>query len=116
MITSASVDVSTLTPVSSGPRELDNFLLPPFEMTIKEGGARSVMHAYNDIDGVPVAADPAILTELLRDQWGFDGSVVAAYIRNALLHHPHGVATDLGSGAVKTVIQSCRYMRLCPWT
>src|SRR5690625_6543783 len=99
MITSASVDVSTLTPVSSGPRELDNFLLPPFEMAIKDGGARSVMHAYNDIDGVPVAADPAILTELLRDQWGFDGSVVADYFGVAFLHNLHGVAADLAEAA-----------------
>ncbi|HLS72189.1 MAG TPA: glycoside hydrolase family 3 N-terminal domain-containing protein, partial [Actinomycetaceae bacterium] len=96
---SASVAGRNLAPVSAGPRELADVLLPPFEMAIKDGGARSVMHAYNDIDGVPVAADPAILTELLRDQWGFDGSVVADYFGVAFLHNLHGVAADLGEAA-----------------
>ena len=43
------------------------------------GGARSVMHSYTDTDGVPAAADESLLTGLLRDTWGFDGTVVADY-------------------------------------
>ena len=43
----------------SGARELADVLLPPFEMAVREGGARSVMNAYTDIDGVPSAADRA---------------------------------------------------------
>ncbi len=62
-----------------GPRERADVLLPPFEMAIREGGARSVMHAYTDIDGVPAAADEDLLTGLLRDTWGFEGTVVADY-------------------------------------
>ena len=54
---SASRAGRNLAPVSIGPRELADVLLPPFEMAIREGGARSVMHAYTDIDGVPSAAD-----------------------------------------------------------
>ena len=45
---------ATSRPVSIGPRELADVLLPPFEMAVREGGARSVMNAYTDIDGVPV--------------------------------------------------------------
>ena len=37
-------------------------LLVPFEMAVLDGGARSVMHSYTEIDGVPVAADPRLLT------------------------------------------------------
>ena len=46
-------------------------MLPPFEMAVREGRAGSVMNSYTDIDGVPVAADPWLLTEVLRDEMGF---------------------------------------------
>lgn len=87
-------------PVSMGPRELADVMLPPFEMAIKHGGARSVMHAYTDTDGVPAAANRALLTTLLRDEWGFAGTVVADYFGVAFLNVTHGVAADSGDAAV----------------
>src|SRR5690349_2571639 len=66
-------------PVHAGPRELADVLLPPFEMAIREGGVRSVMNSYAEIDGVPVAASEELLTTLLREEWGFDGVVVSDY-------------------------------------
>lgn len=86
-------------PVHAGPREIADVLLVPFEMAILDGGARSVMHAYTEIDGVPVASDPTLLTGLLRDRWGFDGTVVADYYGVAFLHVLHHVARDLGDAA-----------------
>ncbi len=77
-----------------GPRERADVVLPPFEMAIREGGARSVMNAYTDTDGVPSAADENLLTGLLRDTWGFDGTVVADYFAVAFLTTLHGVAAD----------------------
>ncbi|MGW4007016.1 glycoside hydrolase family 3 protein, partial [Streptomyces nigra] len=59
---SASRAGRNLAPTSVGPRERADVLLPPFEMAIREGGARSVMHAYTDTDGIPSAADEALLT------------------------------------------------------
>lgn len=96
---SASSAGRNLAPVHAGPREITDVLLPPFEMAVRDGGARSVMHAYTEIDGVPVAADPEILTRLLREDWGFDGTVVADYFGVAFLHLLHGVAGDLGHAA-----------------
>lgn len=96
---SASVAGRNLAPVSVGPREIADVLLIPFEMAVLDGGARSVMHAYTEIDGVPVAADARLLTELLRERWGFDGTVVADYFGIAFLHTLHGVAADLGDAA-----------------
>lgn len=96
---SASKAGRNLAPVSIGHREVSDVLLPPFEMAVIEGGARSVMHAYTDIDGIPSAADPALLTELLRDTWGFDGTVVADYFGVAFLHTLHGVAGDWAQAA-----------------
>ncbi|MDQ0770364.1 beta-xylosidase [Pseudarthrobacter defluvii] len=86
-------------PVSMGPRELADVMLPPFELALKHGGARSVMHAYTDTDGVPAAANRALLTSLLRDQWGFAGTVVADYFGVAFLDVTHGVAADSGEAA-----------------
>ena len=96
---SASQAGRNFAPVHVGPRELADVLLPPFEMAVLDGGARSVMHSYNDIDGVPVAADRALLTGLLREQWGFDGTLVADYFGVAFLQLPHGVAPDLADAA-----------------
>lgn len=86
-------------PVSMGPRELADVMLPPFELAIKHGGARSVMHAYTDTDGLPAAANRALLTSLLRDEWGFAGTVVADYFGVAFLNVTHGVAADSGEAA-----------------
>ncbi len=95
---SASRAGRNLAPVSVGPRELADVLLPPFEMALR-AGARSVMNAYIDNDGVPAAADPALLTDLLRDGYGFTGTVVADYFSVAFLHKLHGVAADRGDAA-----------------
>jgi len=86
-------------PVHAGPRELADVFLPPFEMAVRDGGVRSVMNSYAEIDGMPVAATPAYLTELLRETWGFDGVVVSDYFSVAFLHTMHGVAQDLGEAA-----------------
>ncbi|MEQ8144754.1 glycoside hydrolase family 3 N-terminal domain-containing protein [Streptomyces sp. OP7] len=96
---SASRAGRNLAPSSVGPRERADVLLPPFEMAIREGGARSVMHAYTDIDGIPAAADESLLTGLLRDTWGFDGTVVADYFGIAFLKTLHGVAGDFADAA-----------------
>ncbi|MFC8564646.1 beta-glucosidase [Streptomyces sp. NPDC057245] len=96
---SASRAGRNLAPSSVGPRERADVLLPPFEMAVREGGARSVMHAYTDIDGVPAAADEDLLTGLLRDTWGFDGTVVADYFGIAFLKTLHGIAGDWAGAA-----------------
>jgi beta-glucosidase len=51
--------------------------LPHFEAAIKEGGAYSVMCAYNSVDGKPACANPRLLEDILRQQWGFQGYVVS---------------------------------------
>ncbi|MEV5015632.1 glycoside hydrolase family 3 N-terminal domain-containing protein [Streptomyces sp. NPDC053780] len=96
---SASRAGRNLAPSPMGPRERADVLLPPFEMAVREGGARSVMHAYTDTDGVPAAADEDLLTGLLRDTWGFDGTVVADYFGIAFLKTLHGIAADWAEAA-----------------
>jgi len=96
---SASRAGRNLAPVSIGERELADVLLPPFEMAVREGGARSVMNSYTDLDGVPSAADRRLLTELLRDEWGFTGTVVADYFAIAFLKLLHGTASSWAEAA-----------------
>lgn len=86
-------------PVHLGQRELQDVFLPPFEMAVRDGGVRSVMNSYAEIDGVPVAAASELLTDLLRGTWGFDGVVVSDYFAVAFLHTMHRIAADRGDAA-----------------
>ncbi|HEX4833985.1 MAG TPA: glycoside hydrolase family 3 N-terminal domain-containing protein [Trebonia sp.] len=95
---SASRAGRNMAPVSMGARELADVILVPFEMAIR-GGARSVMPAYPDVDGVPATADPYLLTTLLRDALGFDGVVVSDYHAIAFLQLQHAVAASPAGAA-----------------
>ncbi|HSF90643.1 MAG TPA: glycoside hydrolase family 3 N-terminal domain-containing protein, partial [Paracoccaceae bacterium] len=86
-------------PVHLGWRELNDDFMLPFEMAVKLANAGSVMPAYHDIDNEPLHASRRLLTEVLRDEWGFDGIIVADYIGVTLLHTHHGVAADLVEAA-----------------
>ncbi|WP_367321312.1 glycoside hydrolase family 3 N-terminal domain-containing protein [Streptomyces sp. HUAS ZL42] len=88
----SSAGARNLAPVRAGIREFADVTLPPFEMALREGGARSVMAAYTETDGVPASADPSLLTELLREEWGFTGTVVADYFGIGFLETLHRVA------------------------
>ncbi len=88
-------------------RELFDSYLPHFETAVKEGGALSVMCAYNSVDGQPACANPRLLTDILRKQWGFQGYVVSdcGAIGDIYQSHkfadtaPEGVARALKAGA-----------------
>ncbi|CAM5697480.1 beta-xylosidase/alpha-l-arabinosidase [Streptomyces aurantiogriseus] len=88
----SSAGARNLAPVRAGTREFADVTLPPFEMALREGGARSVMAAYTERDGVPASADPELLTQLLREDWGFTGTVVADYFGIGFLQTLHRVA------------------------
>ncbi|WP_405372024.1 MULTISPECIES: glycoside hydrolase family 3 N-terminal domain-containing protein [unclassified Microbacterium] len=96
---SASQAARNHAPVHAGPREIADVLLPPFEMAIRDGGARSVMNSYAEIDGEPVAASSHYLRGVLRDGLGFEGPVVSDYFAVAFLASTHHVAADLGEAA-----------------
>jgi beta-glucosidase len=81
-------------PTHVGRRELADVFLLPFEMAVKDGGAGSVMNSYQEVDGEQPAASRWLLTEVLRERWGFDGFVVADYGAVTFLHAFAGVAED----------------------
>jgi beta-glucosidase len=86
-------------PVNLGWRELNDTFLLPFEMAVRLANAGSVMPAYHDIDGEPCHSSHNLLTKVLRDDWGFDGLIVADYIGVSLLYKHHGVASDRAEAA-----------------
>ena len=86
-------------PAALGPRELADVILPPFEKAVVHGPVGSVMNAYNEIDGIPCGADEDLLTRLLRDEWGFEGTVVSDYWSIAFLASTHKIASDVLAAA-----------------
>ena len=80
-------------PVSMGRRELIEVILPPFETAVAAGAA-SVMNSYAEVDCVPAGADGWLLTEVLREGWGFAGTVVSDYWAVPFLASMHRVAAD----------------------
>ena len=74
-----------------------------FEAAVRDGGIRSMMHAYEDIDGVPCVASHELLTTILRDEWGFEGVVVSDYNAIEQLVDGHDLVPDLAAAAGLTL-------------
>ncbi|MGI5459140.1 glycoside hydrolase family 3 N-terminal domain-containing protein [Streptomyces sp. CA-249302] len=91
---SASMGGRNHAPVGIGRRELYDVILPPFERVVA-AGVGSVMNSYAEIDGEAPAASRWLLTEVLREQWGFEGTVVSDYWSLPFLVNAHRVAADL---------------------
>jgi beta-glucosidase len=90
--------------VQLGPRELREVYAEPFSAVIQNAGLATIMNSYASVDGLPCAGSPAILTDLLREELGFTGLVVADYDSVAQLRKYHRVAAtpgEAGSLALK---------------
>jgi beta-glucosidase len=85
--------------VHIGPRDLWDVFLAPFQAVIRDAGLASIMNAYPELDGEIVAASRHLLTDLLREQLGFDGLVVSDYHAVIMLHNFHKAAADLSIAA-----------------
>lgn len=87
-------------PVSIGQRALEDTVFPPFERAVREAKVQSVMNSYADIDGEAPAASRRLLTEVLRERWGFTGTVVADYWAVSFLHSMHEIADSEDSAGL----------------
>ncbi|WAM34167.1 glycoside hydrolase family 3 N-terminal domain-containing protein [Caldicellulosiruptor morganii] len=76
-------------PVHIPERELREVYLYPFEVAVKVAGLKSIMPAYHEIDGIPCHANRKLLTDIARNEWGFDGIFVSDYsgVKNLLDYH-----------------------------
>jgi beta-glucosidase len=82
--------------------ELWNVYLPPFEAAVR-AGAGNIMTAYMDLNGIPATGNHWLLTDVLRETWGFDGFVVsdAQAVHNLRTHAFAADLTDAGARAVR---------------
>jgi len=88
--------------VQVGENTLRNCHLRPFRAAVQAGCA-TVMAAFTDVDGVPMHAHRRLLREVLKDEWGFDGVVVADWDGVGQLVN-QGVATDLRDAAAQAIM------------
>jgi beta-xylosidase len=91
-------------PVPMGRRELLDVILPTFETAVATAAADSVMNSYSDVDGVPAGADSWLLTDVLRDDWGFAGTVVSDYWAIPFLATMHRIAADTGDAGAQALM------------
>lgn len=87
------------------PRELHQLYLYPFKKVIQETHPMGVMSSYNDWDGIPVTASHYFLTELLRQEYGFDGYVVSDSEAVEFVQSKHHVAGTYEE-AVRQVLEA----------
>jgi beta-glucosidase len=77
--------------------------LPHFKASVQQGGAYSMMGAYNRLNGVPCCANHWLLTELLREEWGFDGFVVSDCAALTNIDEEHGWTEKKAETAAKAL-------------
>ena len=96
---------TNMSPVHIGERELRTVMLKSFEPAIRDGNAMGVMAAYHEIDGIPVTADPFLLKDILRREWGFQGFVLSdlgAIQRLYTVHHVAATPEEAACLAIKS--------------
>lgn len=84
-------------------RALRSYYLPAFKALITEGKAQSIMSAYNEINGVPCTANSWLLTDILRNEWGFNGYVVSDCGAPGHLYDAHHYALSPEDAAVMSM-------------
>jgi len=86
---------------------LREYYFPAFRMSVTQGKAASVMGAYNALNGVPCCANPFLLTNVLRNQWGFDGVVISdgSAIDKIFTHHHYAESPE--EGAAQALLAGC---------
>lgn len=91
-------------PINYSERLLEETYLVPFKAVIQKGGARSIMTAYNSIDGRPCSANDWLLNQKLKNEWGFRGFVIsdAGAVGGAnVLHFTASDYADAGKQSVE---------------
>lgn len=88
-------------PAHVGMREVLTNYAPQFEAGVARAGARGIMAAYSEIDGVPNCANNFTLTELLRNQWGFKGWVLGDDGAVQMMQYTHATAASPADAIVQ---------------
>ena len=94
-------------------RELREYYLPAYKDCI-DAGARLLMPSFNSLNGIPSIANPMLMQQILKDEWGYDGVVISDYAALEELI-PHGIAADQREAARLGFANGCD-MEMCSST
>ena len=90
-------------PIHWNERLMREIYLVPFEACFKRGGSRSVMTAYNSVDGSPCTANDMILNQILKKEWGFKGFVISDAGATGGANVLHFTAKDYPESAARSI-------------
>jgi beta-glucosidase len=90
-------------PASLTKRSLYEHFFLPFEMAVKEAGVKSIMATYHEIDGTPIVGSKHLLTQTLRNDWGFDGLIISDADAIDHMHALHRITANKGESAKKAI-------------
>jgi beta-glucosidase len=100
---SESINGLNAAPTDVSHRTLMEIYLPPYKRAIKEANVFSIMAAHNEINGVPCHADKYMMTDLLRNEWGFSGFYVSDWNDISRIAEWHHVANDFNEASLMSV-------------
>jgi len=86
-------------PIHFSERLLREIYFPAFKSAVQKAGALSIMSAYNSLDGIPCTSNKWLLTDVLRNEWGFKGYVVSDYMAVTHLLTKHKVVSSKAEAA-----------------
>lgn len=90
-------------PMDVSERTLREVFLPPYKAAIQEANVFTLMAAHNELNGVPCHADKWMLTDVMRNEYGFDGFVVSDWMDVERIHELHKVAPTMKDAYYETV-------------
>ncbi|MBN1951017.1 MAG: glycoside hydrolase family 3 C-terminal domain-containing protein [Bacteroidales bacterium] len=98
-----------IAPVYYSDRYFRETHLYPFEIAVKKGNAQSIMASYNEWDGVPNHINHKLLTEILRDEWGFKGYVMSDGGGMDVTWREHLAAKDSAESGILSMLAGVDY-------
>ncbi|UKT62664.1 beta-glucosidase [Pedobacter mucosus] len=90
-------------PIEKNTRFLEEIHFPAFKEAVKKGHIRSVMTSYNSVDGTPATANYWLLTQVLKNDWGFKGFVISDAGAVGGANVLHNTASDYHDATVKAI-------------
>ncbi|GLB29305.1 glycosyl hydrolase [Lacrimispora amygdalina] len=88
-------------------KDLRETYLPAFEAAVKEGKSEAVMGAYNRTNGEPCCASKALMQDILRGEWGFEGHFVSDCWAIRDFHERHLISPDAKTSAAMALNAGC---------
>jgi beta-glucosidase len=93
-----------LASVESGERDVRNIHIKPYEMVVRNTPVKAVMTSYNSWNGIPNSASHFLLTEILRDEWGFTGYVYSDWGAVGMLKDFHHTAEHTEAAGIQALL------------